>query len=101
MFCNESSLTGETEGVQKEALNQRTLNFNPNPFILQSSIANTGDGKAIVCVVGPRTRVGKARRMLDFENDQTPLQLKLESVAETIGYIGLTFAILTFLALIG
>jgi len=69
MLCNESSLTGETEGVHKEALNSRSIGFNPNPFILQSSIANTGDGKAIVCVVGPLTRVGKARRMLDLEND--------------------------------
>jgi len=68
MLCDESSLTGETESVQKEALNSHNIGLNPNPFLLQSSIANTGDGKAIVLVVGMRTRVGKVRPMLDFEN---------------------------------
>lgn len=100
MLCNESSLTGETEGVRKEALDEKNMDENPNPFLLQSSIAETGEGKAVVCVVGERTRVGRSQRMLDFEDDQTPLQLKLESVAETIGYMGLAFAVLTFLALV-
>jgi len=75
LLCNESSLTGETEGVRKEALNSFSIGNNPNPFLLQSSIAETGDGKAIVCVVGQRTRVGRSQRMLDFENDLTPLQV--------------------------
>jgi len=52
LLCNESSLTGETEGVRKEAINSFNIGNNPNPFLLQSSIAETGDGKAIVCVVG-------------------------------------------------
>lgn len=86
--------------MRKEALTESNIDENPNCFLFQSSIAETGEGKAIVCVVGERTRVGRCQRMLDFENDQTPLQLKLESVAETIGYMGLAFAVLTFLALI-
>lgn len=45
------------------------MDNNPNPFLLQSSIAETGDGRAIVCVVGWRTRVGRSQRMLDLEDN--------------------------------
>lgn len=70
------------------------------PFILQSTLAETGQGKAIVCAVGERTQAGKADRILDIENELTPLQCKLETIANQIGTVGVYAAILTFMALI-
>lgn len=37
---------------------------------------------------------------MNFEEDPTPLQEKLQKVVETIGWIGITAAILTFFALV-
>lgn len=60
LVCDESSLTGEADAVAKEVLTTDNEQFNPCPFVMQSSIANTGEGRALVCVVGERTRVGRS-----------------------------------------
>jgi len=75
-------------------------NHGPVPFVLKSSLVETGEGKALVCAVGKQTRSGRASRSLDIEDDETPLQLKLEAIANTIGYIGMTVALATFLAIV-
>lgn len=59
-----------------------------------------GEGKALVCAVGDNTLAGKAQRSIDLENELTPLQKKLETIAEQIGMIGFYVAILTFIALV-
>lgn len=70
------------------------------PFILQSTVVQAGEGKALVCAVGDNTLAGKAQRSIDLENELTPLQKKLETIAEQIGMIGFYVAILTFIALV-
>ncbi len=59
-----------------------------------------GKGTAVVCAVGIHTRTGEVEEKL-FEDDGegTPLQQKLERVADFIGKIGTYVAIATFLAL--
>lgn len=84
----------------KEALTVENEQYNPCPFLMQSTITIQGEGKAIVCVVGERTRVGRSQRLLDIEDEQTPLQQKLKKIADLIGVIGLTCAILTLIALL-
>lgn len=53
-----------------------------------------------MCAVGELTCAGKANRALDIENELTPLQKKLETIAEQIGMLGFYVAVLTFAALI-
>lgn len=81
MAVNESTLTGETVSVNKSHVTLDNYSNNPNPFILQSTLIETGKGLAIVCAVGDHTRAGKANRALDIENEMTPLQQKLETIA--------------------
>ena len=50
--------------------------------------------------VGSKTRSGRAERIMNIENEQTPLQEKLESIADIIGKVGGSVAALTFIALI-
>ena len=45
----------------------------PDPFLLQNTLAETGQAVAIVCAVGRRTRSGKTERAMDIESEQTPL----------------------------
>lgn len=73
MQANESSLTGETEIVYKQNCNHENYKSNPNPFLLQSTVIENGEGKAIVCAVGEKTQAGKAARTLDIQDDLTPL----------------------------
>jgi P-type E1-E2 ATPase len=59
-----------------------------------------GQGTAIVCCVGMNTQTGEVEEKL-FEDDEegTPLQQKLETVADFIGKVGLYVAGLTFVAM--
>ncbi len=72
----------------------------PNPFLLADSMVVLGKGTAVICAVGINTRTGEVEEKL-FENDTegTPLQMKLERVADFIGKIGMYVAVLTFIAL--
>lgn len=49
--------------------------------------------------VGVNTQHGKTEKMLMGDQENTPLQDKLETIANQIGLLGLAVAILTFLAL--
>ena len=42
IITNESSLTGETEAMHKSHVTQDNYSSNPNPFILQSTLVETG-----------------------------------------------------------
>ncbi|KAJ6428091.1 hypothetical protein OIU84_023499 [Salix udensis] len=56
----------------------------------------------LVTAVGMRTEWGKLMVTLsEVGEDETPLQVKLNGVATIIGKIGLAFAVLTFLVLVG
>ena len=60
-----------------------------------------GKGTAVVCAVGRNTTTGEVEEKLFEDDDEgTPLQQKLERVANFIGKIGMYVAIATFFALI-
>lgn len=96
---NEADLTGEPEAKHKDAVTTENYSSNPNPFLLQNTLAESGQARAIVLAVGAHTCSGRAERCLD-EPEPTPLQKKLETIADLIGRMGFTVAILTFVALI-
>ena len=70
------------------------------PFVLKDTLAVSGEGKALVAAVGSRTRAGRAGRMLDIDSQPTPLQQKLETMADGIGKVGMTVASATFVIMI-
>ena len=72
---------------------------NPNPFLIQTTMVEDGTGTAIVVAVGTNTFVGRTGLTMNIEKDLTPLQKKLETIAEQIGKLGLYCAILTFIAM--
>jgi Ca2+ transporting ATPase len=53
----------------------------------------------LICAVGPYTRSGIASEKLSIEEEETPLQGKLETIANEIGKIGVYVSILTFIAM--
>ena len=60
-----------------------------------------GKGTAIVCAVGTKTQTGEVEEKLFVdESEGTPLQQKLEKVADFIGHVGMFVSVLTMTAMI-
>ena len=104
---DESALTGESDAMKKERLEkckelqaagEKKL---PSPLILSGTNCIEGSGKGIVIAVGEHSQKGIIRRTVDNaqENSQTPLEAKLERIAELIGYFGIGAGIVTLVAL--
>ena len=55
---------------------------------------------ALVLAVGDNTNQGRAGLSMNIESEQTPLQIKLDRIANGIGYLGMDVAALTLLAII-
>ena len=105
---DESALTGESDAMKKERIekcrelkNQGETKL-PSPLILSGTNCVEGSGKGIVIAVGEHSQKGIIRRTVDNaqENSQTPLEAKLERIAELIGYFGIGAGIVTLVALI-
>jgi len=99
--ADESSLTGEPEQVVKSDVNEHNVTDNPSPFLLAGTLLASGSGTALVCAVGIHTRSGQAEQKLNIEEDVTPLQGKLETIANQVGGLGVAVAILTFVIVVG
>ena len=105
---DESSLTGESDSLRKEPFEkciemQHDNNYSkiPSPLMLSGTHCVEGTGLAIVLAVGDHSQKGIIRRTVDNaqENSQTPLEEKLESIAENIGWFGMGAGIVTLVAL--
>jgi Ca2+ transporting ATPase len=103
---DESSLTGESNAVSKKPYEkcQEELeagNNRPSSMILLSGTnVIEGTGSAIVIAVGDHSQKGIIRGTIENaqEDNKTPLENKLNDIADLIGYFGLGSAIVTFLA---
>lgn len=80
LSADESSQTGETRDIEKHPLDAQGQ-AEPNPFLISGTTLKTGTGVAVVIAVGDNTRMGRLREMMDEEDDETPLQRKLERIA--------------------
>lgn len=94
---DESAMTGEPDQMEKSAVTAQNYEHNPDPFLLGKTLVCQGQGLAMVCCVGTNTRSGMAEEKLQTEEDQTPLQQKLESIANSLAKFGALFAIFAFL----
>ncbi|KAJ3233227.1 hypothetical protein HDU81_002378 [Chytriomyces hyalinus] len=89
--CDESSATGESDAIKKGGTH--------DPFILSGSKVTEGIGKYVVTAVGEHSYFGKIMMAMRTENEDTPLQVKLDGLAERIAKLGTAFAILLFVLL--
>ena len=104
---DESALTGESDAMKKEKyekckeLLDKGESKLPSPLILSGTNCVEGSGKGIVIAVGEHSQKGIIRRTVDnaAEDSQTPLEAKLERIAELIGYFGIGAGIVTLIAL--
>ena len=81
MRADESSQTGEPDEIPKSPVEADTVEP-VNSFLLSGSQIKDGKGCAIVCAVGKNSALGKIRDNLIEEPQPTPLQKKLERIAD-------------------
>ena len=90
--CDESAMTGEPIEIHKSV---------ETPFLLAVAQVTSGAGTMLVLTTGIHTSYGQIVKDLESaEPPPTPLQEKLEKMAETIGYFGLGGGLLIFFILL-
>ena len=105
---DESSLTGESDELKKKSYEKcleeiESGNKKPSSNILLCGTkVIEGNGSGIVIAIGEYSQKGIIRGTIDNaqEDNKTPLEIKLNYIADLIGYFGLGSAIITFIALI-
>ena len=105
---DESSLTGESNAMTKKPYEKckdemEQGNRNPSSMILLSGTnVIEGAGTAIAIAIGEHSQKGIIRGTIDNaqEDNKTPLEMKLDKIANLIGYFGLGSALVTLIALV-
>ena len=90
---SEASLTGESQCVIKQT--------NEDCFLLSGTDVFEGSCSGVVVNVGINTVHGKIKQSLANDHVDTPLQEKLDDMAQLIGVVGAVAAAATFLAIVG
>lgn len=101
--CDESGATGESDTIKKasyeECLRLQT-GAHTDCFIISGSKVLEGVGSYIVIAVGPRSFNGRIMLALRGDTENTPLQIKLNALAELIAKLGSAAGLLLFSALL-
>ena len=96
----ESSLTGESVPVEKmsNAIEEKEIGVGDRTNMLFStSLVTYGRGTAIVVDTGMNTEVGKIAEMLNStEEQETPLQAKLNKLGKTLGIAAISICVFIF-----
>ena len=117
VMCDEASMTGESDVIHKESqsiclkkrdhileeglANGAGIHEVPSPVLLSGTNIKNGKGFMLIIAVGDNSAIGKIRRnLVNNDDDTTPLQKKLSKLADAIGWFGLSAAVLTFLVMI-
>lgn len=104
--CDESSATGESDIIRKtpadevyHAIENHQNLKKMDPFILSGGKVSEGVGTFLVTSVGINSSYGKTLMSLQDETQSTPLQSKLNVLAEYIAKLGLAAGLLLFVVL--
>jgi Ca2+-transporting ATPase len=94
--CDESSATGESDQMKKMPAQDAVAQYNAgggdahklDPFIISGSKVLEGVGTYVVTGVGVHSSFGKTMMGSREGSDDTPLQRKLNDLAEAIAKLG-------------
>ncbi len=102
LMCDESSLTGESAPVEKDASavcgGENTPVAERVNMVYSGTFVTGGTGKMVVTDVGDLTQFGLIAREIQVGGEgQTPLQEKMARLGKTITVVGAVFASLIFI----
>jgi Ca2+-transporting ATPase len=111
--CDESGATGESDAIKKVSYEEvreryrKALSEKSDPnaghtdcFIISGSKVLEGVGSYVVVAVGQKSFNGRIMMALRGDTENTPLQLKLNALAELIAKIGSICGLVLFTALL-
>lgn len=97
---DESSLTGESTPVEKDAnivMSDAVGVADRINEVYMSTPIVYGRGEGVVIAIGMKTEIGKIATMLEGEtDDETPLQKKLAQLSKFLGYLTVAIVVLMF-----
>lgn len=98
---DESSLTGESHPVEKEAnciLKEATMLGDRKNMVPSSGVVTFGHGMAVVTATGMHTEVGNIAKMIMLDDTpETPLQKRLAKTGKFLGIAALAICIVIFI----
>ncbi|KAJ5902140.1 ATPase P-type K/Mg/Cd/Cu/Zn/Na/Ca/Na/H-transporter [Penicillium taxi] len=104
--CDESSATGESDVLRKTPGEEVFRNIEQHedlkkmdPFIVSGAKVSEGVGTFLVTATGVHSTHGRTMMSLQEEGETTPLQTKLNKLAEYIAKLGLASGLLLFVVL--
>ena len=97
----ESALTGESVPSEKNAdfitKDEKIPVGDKGNMAFMSTMATYGRGEGVVVATGMETEIGKIAKILDEdESTLTPLQIKLDELGKTLGYIAMGICAVIF-----
>jgi magnesium-transporting ATPase (P-type) len=115
IMTNEAAMTGESDerrkepldiclALRKDMLEERATDKKepsadhhelPSPVLMSGTSVENGSGDMLVIVVGKNSALGEIMDKLEESQGATPLQEKLEIIAEEIGKLGTYAALMT------
>lgn len=101
--CDESGATGESDAVRKATFEEIQAGGESmkkvDPFLISGSKVLEGVGKYVVTCVGRNSFHGRIMMSLQGDAQDTPLQIKLNHLAELIAKLGSAAGLVLFAAL--
>ncbi len=100
LVVDESALTGESEGVSKDARFQTPENSpvsEAKSAVFTSTAVISGRGCALAVKTGKETCVGEIADMISTENELTPLQKRLARLSALLGNATIAICVLIFI----
>jgi len=101
--CDESGATGESDAIKKlsyeECINAAEEMAHTDCFMISGSKVLEGYGSYVVIAVGQKSFNGRIMMALRGDTENTPLQLKLNDLAELIAKLGTAAGTVLFVAL--
>ena len=87
LTCDESSLTGESEAVEKEIKDEAYMDSN----IL------SGNAIGVVKAIGMKTQIGEIAEVVKEADEDTPLKIKVGKLGKTLSLIAIIVCIAIFI----
>ncbi|HSE60994.1 MAG TPA: calcium-translocating P-type ATPase, PMCA-type [Candidatus Saccharimonadales bacterium] len=100
---NEASLTGESspENKQSMPLKGDLALADQTNMLFSGTLVTTGTAEGVVVATGAMTEIGAIARMVnELEDDETPMQRKLNQLGRRLGFIILGICVLVFVVIL-
>lgn len=100
LLTQEANLTGESQPVKKEIkeLSEKTPLADRNNMVFSSTIVVGGRAKAVVVATGMQSEIGKIADLIQqVEQEQTPLQKKMDQLGRWMGAAVIGIAVVVFI----